>query len=410
MKIIWNYKAFLLCCSIFFLQIGNAQELESLLKIALNNNPEVQKFKLQHQVASEKVAEVNYLPNTEIGFGYFISETETRTGAQKAKIAIKQNIPWFGVITARENYLSSLADASYEEVVITKRKLVVAVAQSFYNLTTIKAKKKVLEENNFLLKNYEKIALTAIEVGKASAVDVLKLQIRQNEIKQIDSVLGKAFKAEKANLNSLLNRETEADVLITTTLTIPKEPLGVSIDSINLHPELIKYDKLYATVEKSELINQKERNPSIGFGLDYISVAKRPDLTFTDNGKDILMPMVSLSIPIFNSKFTSKSKQNKLRQKEILADKQNRFNKLKSVLVAAINNREAAYISHELELKNINMAKNAEEILLKTYETASIDFNDVLDLQELILKFEINRISSVQKYYLQTTIINYLTN
>ena len=53
-------------------------------------------------------------------------------------------------------------------------------------------------------------------------------------------------------------------------------------------------------------------------------------------------------------------------------------------------------------------AKDAEQILIKNYETGTIDFNDVLDIQELQLKFQMNQIESVQMYYVQQSIINYL--
>ena len=59
-------------------------------------------------------------------------------------------------------------------------------------------------------------------------------------------------------------------------------------DSLQLHPELLKYDKLYQSVEQSELLNQKESRPMLGFGLDYVAVSERPDLNFSDNGKDIV--------------------------------------------------------------------------------------------------------------------------
>jgi hypothetical protein len=90
---------------------GNAQELEVLIDEALANNPEIQKFELQYKRVSEKVNEVNTIPNTEFGVGYFVSEPETRTGAQRFKVSAKQMFPWFGNISAKENYVSSLADA-----------------------------------------------------------------------------------------------------------------------------------------------------------------------------------------------------------------------------------------------------------------------------------------------------------
>jgi len=176
-----------------------------------------------------------------------------------------------------------------------------------------------------------------------------------------------------------------------------------------LHPELLKYDKLYHSVEQSELLNQKESSPMIGFGLDYINVEKRPEMSFSDNGKDIIMPMVAVTIPIFNNKYKSQTKQKELQQQEVLVQKQERLNTLETLLDKAINDRISAKISYKTQAKNLKQAKDAEEILIKSYETGTIDFNDVLDIQELQLKFQINQIESIKNYYVQTTIINYLT-
>jgi outer membrane protein TolC len=120
--------------------------------------------------------------------------------------------------------------------------------------------------------------------------------------------------------------------------------------------------------------------------------------------------MVSVSIPIFNKKYKSKTKQNELQQREIVAKKQDRLNTLETLLDKAINDRISARISYQTQTKNLKQAEDAEEILIGSYETGTIDFNDVLDIQELQLKFQMNQIESVKTYYLQTTTINYLTN
>jgi outer membrane protein TolC len=396
-------------CSFLFVLNGNAQQLETLLNEALSNSPTIQKFELQYKIKVEKVNEVNTIPNTEFGLGYFVSEPETRTGPQRFKISAKQMLPWFGSITARENYANSLADASFEDIVIAKRKLIASVSQSFYNLYANKAKQQVLIENIELLKTYERLALTSVEVNKASAVDVLRLQMRQNELDQLKQLLHQKYIAEQTVMNKLLNRDKNIEVTIVNSLEIPVDDSNLNANKLELHPELLKYEKLFNAVEKSELLNQKESNPFIGFGLDYINVEDRPDITISDNGKDILMPMVSLSIPIFNKKYKSKSKQNNLQQLAIKTEKQERFNKLQSMLDVAINERISARISYNIQAKNLKRAKNAEDILIRSYETGTIDFNDVLDIQELQLKFQMNQIESVKNYYNQSTIINYLT-
>ncbi|MGK0379274.1 MAG: outer membrane protein TolC [Patiriisocius sp.] len=319
-------------------------------------------------------------------------------------------LPSFGSITARENYKNSLADAVFEDIAIAKRKLVASISQSYYNLYALKEKQTVLDENITLLETYETLALTSVEIGKASAVDVLRLQMRQNELEQLKLVLEQDYLGEQTALNKLLNREKSIEVTIDSKLVMPSERDLINSENLALHPELLKYDKLYESVEQSELLNRKEANPMFGFGLDYIAVSERPNMNFSDNGKDIIMPMASVSIPIFNNKYKSKTKQNKLFLEEINFKKQDKLNRLETVFDKAVKKSNSAKISYNTQAKNLKQAKDAETILVKSYETGTIDFNDVLDIQELQLKFQINQIESIKTYYLQTTIINYLTN
>lgn len=405
----FNIKLVLVLGSCFLSLFVNAQQLEMFIDEALANSPEIQKFELQYRIASEKANEANTIPNTEFGVGYFISGPETRTGAQRFKVSAKQMLPWFGHITARENYVNSLADATYEDIVIAKRKLMVSVSKSYYNIYANKAKQAVLTKNSKLLKTYEKLALTAVEVGKASVVAVLRLQIRQNELEQSKQVLEQRYLGEQTRFNKLLNREKDIIVNAIYELMMPSEDFEININNLGLHPELLKYDKLYESITQSELLNQKESSPMIGFGLDYINVEKRPDMSFSDNGTDIVMPMLSVSIPLFNNTYRSKTRQNALQKQEIIAEKQERINTLETLLDNAISDRISSRIRYNTQAKNIQQAKKAEEILIKSYETGTIDFNDVLDIQELQLKFQMNQIESVKSYYVQTTIINYLT-
>ena len=398
---------------LFFVLISitsKAQTLEAYLQEAELNNPSIQAMELRHNIASEKVNEVNALPNTTIAAGYFVSEPETRTGAQRARFSVSQMLPWFGTITARQNYAASMADTEYTEQVIAKRKLALSVAQSYYVLYGINATQKVLEENIALLKTYEKLALTSVEVGKASAVDVLKLQIRQNELQQKKQILEQRYMAEQSVFNNLLNRDESLVVAVVDDMTIPSEDILLDKEDLSLNPELLKYDQLFESVVQSEVLNQKEKAPSFGVGLDYIPVSERSDMMFSDNGKDILMPMVTLSIPIFNNKFKSVSKQNELKQKEIELQKEERLNVLENTYAKAVSQRNESRISFETQSKNLQQAKDAEEILIKNYETGTINFNDVLDIQELQLKFQTNQIESVQLYFMQSAIINSLIN
>jgi len=400
---------FQLSTLLFFMLISSfcySQDLQKYIDVALSNNPEIQKFDLQYKIASEKINEANSLPNTEFNVGVMAIAPEMEMPMERFKVSAMQMLPWFGTLSSRKDYAASTADSDYIELSIAKRKLARSVSQLYYLLYEIRAKQEVLVKNIKLLETYEQLALTSIEVGQASAVDVLRLQIRKNELQQKIEVLKEENKGIQAAMNGLLNRPYDKKVAVFSSLIIPENEISLSYDSLAIHPELLKYEKLYTSVEQLELLNQKESNPVIGIGLEYINMEESPMIT--SSYKDMLMPMLSLSIPIFNKKFTSQTKQNELKMKAIESQKQERLNSLQADLSKAISQRNQARITFKTQAKNLKQAKDAEEILIKNYETGSINFNDVLDIQELQLKFQMNQIESLQTYYVQQSIINYL--
>ena len=401
-------KAVLMLCTLTFALSVQSQDLQSIIEEALANNPEIQKFDFQYQIASEQINEANSLPNTEFNLGVMAIMPEMDMPMELFRASVMQMLPWFGTITARENYASSMADAQYVEVTIAKRKLALSVSQLYYLLYEIRAKEIILDKNIGLLESYERLALNSVEVGKASAVDVLRLQMRQNELIQEKEILVQQNKGIQAAMNSLMNRSYDNEVSVASLLEIPEDDHFQGYEALSLNPELLKYDKLYESVEQSEVLNQKESRPMVGFGVEYIKQDNSPMIT--SSYKDMVMPMVSVSIPIFNKKFRSQTRQNELRKQEIQSEKDERLNMLSSELSKAISQRNQARIKYNTQVKNLKQAEDAEDILIKNYETGTIDFRDVLDIQELQLKFQMGQIETTQLYYLQSAQINYLIN
>lgn len=402
-------KNTILILSLFLVSgFAKAQVLEDLIQEAYTNSPEIQKFDVQYKIASEKVNEANSLRNTDFNFGYMAVAPEMEMPMERFRVSVMQMLPWFGTISARKNYAASMAEAQYVEVVIAKRKLALSISQRYYQLYEIRAKQEVLDKNITLLQTYERLALNSLEVGKASAVDVLRLQIRQNELRQQKEVLLQENKEIQAAINSLMNLPYDKEVVVVGSFEIPEEENYYNYENLDVNPELLKYDKLYQSVEQAEVLNQKERAPMLGFGVEYVNQENSPMIT--SPYKDMVMPMVSLSIPIFNNKYKSQTRQNELRKQEIQFQKEERLNVLKADLSKAISQQNQARIKFSIQKQNLKQAEDAEEILIKNYETGIIDFKDILDIQELQLKFQTAQIESVTMYYVQSAIINYLSN
>lgn len=376
--------------------LGYSQNLQFFIEEAIENNPNIQAVEKQHAISTERISEVNTLPNTEFSGGYMIGEEMPMM--QKAEFSAMQMLPWFGTISAREKYATAMANADFVAIEIAKRKIEMALSQSYYRLYQIAKKQEVLDSNVALLKVYERMALTSVEVGQASAVSVLRLQMRQNELLERKLVLEQDYAAELTAFNKIMNRQEITEISIVDSLTVPEKDIEIDFDSLRLHPELMKFEQLNKVVTQADVLNKKESAPGFGVGVEYMLFNEAPDM---------LMPMVSISIPIFNKKYKSIAKQNKLRFEELDIQKQASTNSLFAQLQEAVRSRNAARISFETQDKNLKQAKDANEILLKNYETVTIDFREVLDVQELQLQFQINQIEAIGEYFKQTSVIDY---
>ena len=65
----------------------------------------------------------------------------------------------------------------------------------------------------------------------------------------------------QTKMNTLLNRKKDFKIEVLDSLVISSSFDTIGADNLSLHPELLKYDKLYKSVEQSELLNQKEQKP-----------------------------------------------------------------------------------------------------------------------------------------------------
>lgn len=406
--IVFKKRSITIVLLFLFFHPTSGQTLPEYIKEAKENNPELSAYQHALEVSLEKVNEAKSLSNTKIATGYFVSEPETRTGAQKAKFSAQQEIPWFGTIKARKETATAESEVHKNNLEIAKRKVVLQVEKKYYKLYELKARQNVLKKQDTLLDTYLSIAIKGVENNNASAVDVLKLNIAKNNLLNQEEILKGEILTTETAMNQLLHRDGFDALVIPDNLYIPDEEPTMMLDDIVYHPELVTYDHLTDLLDKKAVVNTKEGLPSIGVGLDYVIVQERPDVSFSDNGKDIVMPMLSFSVPLFSKKHSSRTKQYELQKEEILQKREASQNMLENLMEEAINNRITARINYNTQQKNITQAKQAEEILLSGYQTAQLNFEELLDIQQMVLSFENKKIEAVAQYFMQTAVLNYL--
>jgi len=385
-----------------------AQSLEHYLSLALSNNPQLQALNMRYEIAEEKINQAAAVPKATFGAGYFASEPETRTGPQRFKLSVSQMLPWFGTLKARQDYARSLVETEGLDRLIVERQLALSLAQSYYRLYGYQQKMHIVEAAIELFKSYEALALKAVENGSASVVNVLQLQIEQNKLSEEFLKIQELEKAEEVAFANLLSDDSFEGIQFSEMLEIPLEDLMHEQSRLAVNPEILKYDRLFAAVQQSEIVNQKEAQPSLGLGLDYIAVQQRSDVLLNENGKDILMPMLKLSVPLFKSKHSSVAQQLELRQRELNYEKNHRLNLLENKLAQAIALQNQAQISFKSQDANSAQTQKMKEVVLSNFESDRQKLTEVIAMEQLYLQFEFKKIEAVVQFYSQTALINYL--
>jgi outer membrane protein TolC len=395
---------------VLFISISSyGQSLQEYLNIAENNNQELQAMHYKYKSALEKVNEEGSLPNTTIGVGYFVQEAETRVGAQKAKLSVSQMMPWFGTLEAKKESASFKADAQLNVIDLTKRKLFLNVKTNYYQLFELTIKERIIKENIEILKTFEDLALIELENNRATMVDVLKIRMEKNELSNKLSTVVENFKAKQIAFNLILNQEENLSVNIPKNIEIFEGVNSFQKEMISENPQLLKLDNLHSALEKSELATKKAGLPTIGIGLDYLFVENRAVENLLENGKDIIMPMVTLSIPLFSKKYSSKQKQLNLEQKAVETIKVETRNQLVILFEKTMANLKNAEVSIKTQLDNIEQADQAQKVLLAAYETSKMDFEQLLEIQQLKLKFQFKMVTSEMEYAIQKSTLEFLT-
>ena len=390
--------------------LANAQSLDEYFKIAAENNPGLQAKYKSFEAAMERVAQVSSLPDPNLSFGYFISPVETRVGPQRARFSLTQMFPWFGTLKAQEDVATLMAEAKYQEFLDARNKLLYQVAAAYYPLYELKRLVEIENENISILSSYKDIASVKFQNGKGAMVDVLRVDIMLKDAATNLSILEQKKKPLETRFNKLLNRQEDETIIVQDSLYVENLPVTYRRDSLlTSNPLLDELDLKIKASEAQELAATKQGMPKIGVGLDYVIVGQRTDMSVPDNGQDVLMPMVTMSLPIFRGKYKAAQKEAQLMHESYALQKEDAVNRLTStyeMIWFEIQKQLDQIILFEEQIMTSQQSLN---LLFTAYGNSGKDFEEVLRMQQQILKYQKMKATALSDYNIAIAELDYIT-
>lgn len=390
--------------------MAGAQTMDDYFRMAADNNPGLQAKYKEYEAALQKVPQLSTLSDPVFSFGYFISPAETRLGPQEAKFSLTQMFPWFGTLKSQGDAAALSAEAKFQAFIDARNKLFFQLASAYYPLVELREWKRIDQANIDILESHKTLAYSRLKNNNGAMVDVLRVDILINEAQTDLNILEEKEKPLLATFNALLNRKLDEGVALIDSLHLPSQWMYATSDSaLSLNPILKSLEMKAKAAEASKEAAVKQGLPKLGVGLDYVIVGKRSDLSPPDNGKDILMPMVSLSIPIFRAKYNAAVKEYGLMQESYLLQKEEYTNTILTNYELTSFDLQKQWQLTQLYTQQIISIEQSLRLLLNAYTNAGNDFEEVLRAQQQLLKYEKLKATAISAYYIAIAKLNYLT-
>jgi len=391
-----------------------AQTLDSLLKKAYDKNPALKALQLEYEAALQKGPQVSQLPDPTVGVGIPVLPVETRLGSQNLIISASQMFPWFGTLKAKENVALTMAKSKYERIAAERLDIDYQIKTAYFNLYLLREQQKIIRKNIRIFETIEKVALAKVESGKSIASDVLTVRIKVEELNQQIQILEERKQGFSASINEAVNNPNNDTIQVNTTklelaeLAYDLEQLKQKIESN--HPLIKQLDWNIEASNKALDLNTLDGKPTFGIGLDYSLVTGRTDAIPENNGRDILIPKVMVSIPIYRKKYTAKKQEEELKQQAFEFQKESLTNQMMSSIQGYKSEYESAKLMYELANKQIEISNRAYDILLADYSSKGKRFDELMKLQSDINRYEIEIIKSIVQSHLAKFKIDRLTD
>ena len=396
-------------------RIGVAQEqLNAYIQLAAENNPGLKAKFAEYHAALEKVPQVGALPDPQLAFSYFVLPVETRLGPQQTKVSFAQIFPWFGALKANKSVAAELANVKIQQFEAARGQLFFEVKNTYFNIYLLEEAIEITEENLLFVHSFRDLALAEFEAGQASMVDVLRADMEILEMENQLSLLKDNRVPLKAKFEELLNKSIDGpvnlpDSLHTDSLVTGKDELLDSIISSN--PSLHKFDHKMQVYENQVKAARKKGAPSIMLGVEYMNMGKRTDADPAGNGRDALMlPMVGVRLPIYRSKYKAMQQEANYLKEAAGFEKEQMEHLLTTKLELALRDYYDAQRRIKLNQQLQKISKQALDLLIADYSTAGKNFEELLRMERMILKFSLEIEKAHVDFNTSKATIDWLTN
>ena len=361
---------------------------------AIRNNPglrsEYQAY--QAQMANAQGAGVLSDPQLSVGLG-----------KQRTTITIMQMFPWFGTLKAGREQMEYKAQEAYQKFREKSLSLAFDVEKQWYSILATQEKVKAVKQKRALLNDIKKVAIylyknyTAGRNTKMS--DQLRLDAEEERLKEQTESLETQLTLQKQQFNITLHRQPDIALSLPDSIPLRQMPTFNWTEIERNNPKLAQYSAIQKAFKSQEEQARAKGMPMIGVGLQYmlngkVDMPMEPNM----NGKDMVMPMVSVTIPVYRKKITSAIRSAQLMERSAAYNYQSQLDALQSTYLSI--EQRADDIKRKLKLyeSEVSLLNRTLELMQKEYATGAASLTDILQTTRESIDYDLLKAEANAQY------------
>jgi len=237
--------------------------------------------------------------------------------------------------------------------------------------------------------------------GGSSLADLYRIQIEEGDLENNVALLKNQQNTLVAQFNSYLNRPVTFPVSLPDTLiadSLDISLLAVSDSMLVNNPMLGMLQYEQKSLDSRKKMVTRMGFPMIGLGVNYSVISKNEMITTSMNGKDMIMPMVTLTLPIYRRKYRAMQSEADIQKTATAQNYSASANSLKTEYYQAVQLYQDAQRRIDLYGSQSLLAGRSLDIMLKSFAVSGSGLTDVLRIRQQTLDYDYKKVEALADY------------
>jgi cobalt-zinc-cadmium efflux system outer membrane protein len=368
---------------------GSPVTLEELIREVEQRNPDIAAAQQGYQAATHVAGQVSAFPDTQVMVQHFgVGSPRPFAGYSNSEFAYvglgaSQEIPYPGKRGLRAQAANQEAEARRFQADSARRGVVDLLKAAYFHLAYLQETLGILERNDEVLRDVQKITESRYSVGQGNQQEVLKAQLQHTKILQEITMHHREVGQMQAQLKQLLNR-TQASPDI-QTLPLALRPIPYTASQLmelakQENPDIQAQQQMVKQSDSQVELSRKEFRPD--FNVQYMWQHTNGDT------RDYYMATFGINLPNRGRRKAelAQAEANREQAKRMLeAEQQRRMAEVQDQFVVAQTSAEQLKIYKEGLIPQseatFRSAQAAYQSGKQDFETMLNSFLDVLSMQ-----------------------------